>query len=85
MSNDSNRSFAFQSELNNQNTKMTRPTVNNQEGTNDDGSLPTSTANSLDESTHTINTLSHLAPLSLIINLVNQVTSSLGKRASEKP
>ena len=53
VSKDSSRSFAFQLVLNNQNTEI--PTGNNQDGTNDPGILPTSTAN-VDESTHSEST-----------------------------
>ena len=53
VSKDSSRSFAFQPALNNQNTEI--PTVNNQDGTNDPGILPTSTAN-VDGSTHSEST-----------------------------
>ena len=48
---------------------MTMPRVNNQEGTNDHGNFPDSTAN-VDEALHTEDTLSHIDKE----NSVNQVT-----------
>ena len=59
--------------MNNQNTKI--QTVNSQDGTNDPGVLPNSTA-IVDESTHTESTQSLLLPsLTDNENLVNQMTS----------
>ena len=82
VSKDSSQSFAFQPVMNNQNTEI--PTVKSQDGSNDPGIVPTSTAN-VDESTDTESTQSLLLPsLTDNKNLVNQVTSP-EKRASEKP
>ena len=81
VSKDSSRSIAFQPVVNNQKTEIR--TVNNQEGTNDTGILPNSTAK-VDEATHTERTLPLLIPtLTDNENLVNQVTSE--KTASKKP
>ena len=82
MSKYSSRSFAFQPVVNNQNTEI--PTVNSQDGTNDPGVVPTSTAN-VDESTDTESTQSLLLPsLTDNENLVNQVTSPVKKQVKNQ-